>query len=115
MRILGNRSDEHETMGLANLRVVKDRQTTRNRARVAIESYNARSHERNGPWPIPVCNGTYLDVDAILARSLPEVLSEQSHTVSGKILFLGRHHSFAARQATSNREDIAVPDSPKVA
>jgi len=61
-------------MALANLRVVKNRQTTQTRVRAAIEAYNARSDERVRPWPIPVCNGSYLDVDAILARSLPEVL-----------------------------------------
>jgi hypothetical protein len=64
-------------MALVNLRVVKDRQTMQDRARAAIEAYNARSDEHINPWPIPVCNGRYLDVDGILAQSLPEVLSEQ--------------------------------------
>jgi hypothetical protein len=64
-------------MALVNLRVVKDRQTTQDRARSAIEAYNARSDERINPWPLPVCDGPYLDVDRILAQSLPGILSEQ--------------------------------------
>jgi len=63
-------------MALVNLRVVKDRQTAQDLARAAIEAYKARSDERIRGWPIPVCNGRYLDVDGILAHSLPEVLSE---------------------------------------
>jgi hypothetical protein len=73
-----------ETMALANLRVVKDRQTTQNLARGAIEAHNARFDERIRPWPIPVCNGSYLDIDAILARSLPEVFRPQLHAGSRK-------------------------------
>ena len=67
-----------ENMALANLRVVKDRQTTQNlaRAAIAIDAHHARFDERIRPWPIPVCNGRYLDVDEILARSLPNVVSE---------------------------------------
>ena len=63
-------------MALANLRVFKDRQITQNRARAAIEAYNARSDEPISPWPIPVCSGRYLDVDEVLARSLPKVVGE---------------------------------------
>lgn len=63
-------------MALVNLRVVKDRQTTQNRARAAVGDYDAKSHERIRRWPIPVCNGRYLDVDAVLARSLRKVVSE---------------------------------------
>jgi hypothetical protein len=85
-------------MALVNLRVVPDRQTVQDLARAAIEAYNARSDERISPWPIPVCNGQYLDVDGILAHSLPEVLSEQSHTVSGKVLSLRGHQPWAARR-----------------
>jgi hypothetical protein len=71
-------------MAPANLRVVKDRQTTQNLARAAIEAHNARFDERIRPWPIPVCNGRYLDVDEILARSLPNVVSEWFHALSVK-------------------------------
>jgi len=71
-------------MALANLRVVKDRQTIQTRARAAIEAYNARSDQRINPWPIPVCNGLYLDVDAILERSLPKVFWPQLHPASRK-------------------------------
>jgi hypothetical protein len=60
-------------MALANLRVDKDRQTTQKRAPTAIEAHHARSNERISPGSIPVCKGSYLDVDAILARSLPKV------------------------------------------
>ena len=71
-------------MALANLRLIKDPRTSQDRARAAIEAYNARSDERIMPWPIPVCNGSYLDVDAILAHSLPKLLSQRLHAVSRK-------------------------------
>jgi hypothetical protein len=63
-------------MSPGNLRVVKDRQIIQNRERAAIEAHNARSDERISPWPIPVCSGRYLDVDEVLARSLPKVVGE---------------------------------------
>lgn len=52
-----------------------------------------------------------LDVDAVLARSLPKAVNPQVH--SRKIRFRGRHHS--ASQATNNPKENAVLDSLKVA
>jgi hypothetical protein len=63
-------------MAPANLIVVKDRQPIQNLARAEIEAHNARPDERIKPWPIPVCTGRYLDVDEILARSLPNVVGD---------------------------------------
>jgi hypothetical protein len=63
-------------MSAAYLRVVKDAQATKDRARAAIEAHTAISHERTSPALIPVRKGRHLDVDAVLARSLPEVVSE---------------------------------------
>ena len=62
-------------MAETNLRLIKDNRTAQNRSRAVKEAYSARPDERFSPWPIPVCNGPYLDVDAILARSLPKVVS----------------------------------------
>jgi hypothetical protein len=63
-------------MATANLILIKDEQTTQNRARAATEAFTSKSDERIGPEPIPVCEGRRLDVDAVLARSLAKVVSE---------------------------------------
>lgn len=63
-------------MAPANLRLIKDEQTTQNRARAAIEAYSSKFDERIGPEPVPVCKGRRLDVDAVLARSLAKVVRE---------------------------------------
>jgi hypothetical protein len=63
-------------MSVAYLRVIKDAQTTKDRGRAAIEAHTAVSRERTGPGPIPVRKGRHLDVDAVLARSLPRMVSE---------------------------------------
>jgi hypothetical protein len=63
-------------MALVNLRVFKDRQTTQDLARADIEPYTSISDERVSPAEIPVSPRRRLDVDAVLARSLREVVSE---------------------------------------
>jgi len=63
-------------MALANLIEIEDRETNQNRARAAIEAYSVKSVELIDPRPIPISGGRHLDVDAVLARSLPEVVSE---------------------------------------
>ena len=64
-------------MATANLKLIKDEQTTQNRARAAIEAYTSKSDERIiGPGPDPVSHGRHLDVDAVLTRSLRYVVSE---------------------------------------
>ena len=68
---------QRRSMALADLREIKEeQQTTQDRARVAIEAYSVKSVERNDPRPMPVFHGRHLDVDAVLARSLPRVVSE---------------------------------------
>lgn len=63
-------------MATANLILIKDEQTTQNRARAAIERYSVKSDERVEPIPRPVSHPRHLDVDAVLARSLAKVASE---------------------------------------
>lgn len=63
-------------MATANSIVIRDGQTNQNRARAAIEIYASKSVERIDPRPIPVSHRRYLDVDAVLAGSLPKVVSE---------------------------------------
>jgi hypothetical protein len=63
-------------MSLANSREVKDEQTTQNRARAAIEAYTSKSDEGISPGSNPISHGRRLDVDAVLARSVREVVSE---------------------------------------
>jgi hypothetical protein len=64
-------------MALANLRVFKD-EATQDRALVAIETDAGKPDERISPGSIPVRKGRYLDVDGVLARSLPQVASQIS-------------------------------------
>jgi hypothetical protein len=63
-------------MALANLSDIKVERTSQNRARAAIEAYAIRSVERVDPRPMPVSHGRHLDVDAVLARSLPRVVGK---------------------------------------
>ena len=63
-------------MALVNLRVVKDRQTMQDQARPDIEPYTSKSDERINRAQIPVSPRRHLDVDAVLASSLREVVSE---------------------------------------
>lgn len=59
-------------MALNNLRVVNDERTIQNRARAAIESY-AKSIEQAAAQQISIRKGRHLDVDEVLARSLPSL------------------------------------------
>jgi hypothetical protein len=43
---------------------------------LAVQTYRAKSDERNDPHSNPVSRGRHLDVDAVLARSLPKVAGE---------------------------------------
>jgi len=63
-------------MSLANLTLRREMKV---RARAAAQ--RAKYYDPN-TWPIAVCNGSYLDVDEILARSLPEVVGTQVTRVS---------------------------------
>jgi hypothetical protein len=69
-------ANKRRSMALANSIVIKDRQTNQNRAQAAIETYSVKSVERIDPRPVPVSHGHHLDVDAVLARSLPKVVGE---------------------------------------
>ena len=64
-------------MTLINLRDVKDEQTIQDRARVAIETYNAKQDEPIDSGSDPVSQRRRLDVDAVLARSLRSVTAEE--------------------------------------
>ena len=63
-------------MSLANSRDVKDEQTTQDRARAAIQTYHAKPAERIDLGPLPLRKGRHLDVDEVLARSLPKTISQ---------------------------------------
>ena len=63
-------------MATANLRMIKDQQTTQNRVRAAIEAYTSKSDERISQGLNRVSRGRRLDVDAVLERSLPKVAGE---------------------------------------
>jgi hypothetical protein len=63
-------------MAQANLREVKDEQTTQDRARAAIQTYHAKPAEPISLGPIPFRKGRRLDVDEVLARSLPKTISQ---------------------------------------
>lgn len=56
--------------------ISKDGDTTQDRARAAIKAYNAKPGERVSPRPVPISRARPLDVDAVLARSLPKLADE---------------------------------------
>ena len=71
------RPSNRMNMALANLSVFKD-EATQDRARVAIETDAGKPNERITPGSIRLRKGRYLDVDGVLARSLPKVASQIS-------------------------------------
>jgi hypothetical protein len=64
-------------MTIINLRDVKDEPAIKDRARTTIETYEAKPDKRIGPSPSPISQRRHLDVDAVLARSLPRVAGEE--------------------------------------
>lgn len=56
--------------------IIKDGDTTQDRMRAATKAYNAKPGERVSPRPVPISRARPLDVDAVLARSLPKLVSE---------------------------------------
>jgi hypothetical protein len=73
-------------MALTNLKVIKDEQTPQARAQEAMESYNAESVEPAPARLILIRKGRRLDVDAVLARSLPSLTGEGLKSVQEKSL-----------------------------
>jgi hypothetical protein len=71
-------------MSVADSRDVKDEQTIEDPARVAIQTDYAQPDEQIGPGDDPVSLRRHLDVDAVLARSLPRVAGEESSTRPGE-------------------------------
>ena len=65
-------------MSSANLREVKDEQTTQDRARAAIRTHRAEPDEPIGTISESVSPRRRLDVDAVLRRSLPRLTAKES-------------------------------------
>jgi len=63
-------------MPVASSRDVKDEQTTREVARKSIQTYHAKPDERISLGPLALRKGRHLDLNEILARSLPKALGE---------------------------------------
>ena len=63
-------------MSLANLKEMEAEQTNQDRARAAVQIYHPKPDERNDPRFNLVPRRPHLDVDAVLARSLPKVAGE---------------------------------------
>jgi hypothetical protein len=63
-------------MTLINLREIPDEQTIQDRSRLSRQTYQAEPDERIDPSSDPVARGRRLDVDAVLARSLPRTVEE---------------------------------------
>jgi hypothetical protein len=61
-------------MVTANLSV--NEQATRNLGRPAIKGHNGKTEERTSARPTSLSRTRHLDVDAVLERSLPKVVSE---------------------------------------
>jgi hypothetical protein len=68
-------------MKAANLRIVTDTPPPKIVAQVTIEALAPGPIRGVAPAPIPARRGRHLDVDAVLARSLPKVAetSRSSH------------------------------------
>lgn len=62
-------------MSLTNSKEVESEQTNAERALAAIQTYHAKPDAGKDPHSNPVSR-RYLDVDAVLARSLPKVTGE---------------------------------------
>lgn len=60
-------------MALKNVKVIEDERTTQTRAQAAIESYNTRSDEQDNGGLTSIRKARRLDVDAVLARSIPSL------------------------------------------
>ena len=73
-------------MTLTNLRVINDEPTNQTRAQAAIESYKLKSNERAISQPLSIRKGRHLDVDEVLARSLPSLTVEGLNFGQGKML-----------------------------
>ena len=58
-------------MATANSIVIKDGYTNQNHVRSVIEAYTSKSDQQIGPGSVSQVR--HLDVDAVLARSLPKV------------------------------------------
>jgi hypothetical protein len=69
-------------MSLTNSRAVEGEQTNQDRARAAIQTYHAKPDKRSEPGFNPVSRSQRLDVDAVLARSLPRVVGEPERETS---------------------------------
>jgi hypothetical protein len=63
-------------MPLTNPTVINDEQTIQSSAQAAIASYHARCNEQTASQRISIRKGRHLDVDEVLARSLPSLTVE---------------------------------------
>jgi hypothetical protein len=63
-----------------NSKEVEAEQTNAERAVAALQTYRAKADERNDSHSNPGSRMPYLDVDAVLARSLPKVTGETERT-----------------------------------
>ncbi len=63
-------------MTLIDLRDIKAKQPTQDRARNVIQIHQATPNELIGPSPGPIARKR-LDVDAVLARSLPRLSADE--------------------------------------
>jgi hypothetical protein len=60
-------------MSVSNLRVIADEQANKNRADDAIESYEQTFDEKDVSHLVVTRKGRHLNVDEVLARSLPKL------------------------------------------
>ena len=97
-----------------HLMLIKDEHTTHDNGQGAIEDHRSKAEEGVRPTTYSGSPRQYLDVDDVLARSLPVC---QPNTVPPfrKWIFPWRRRKPTALRATGNPEEVAVPDSPKVA
>ena len=70
-------------MASTNSKTTEQQLARQERSRAAIEGYSLRLDGRSSGRQIPFRKGQHLDVDGILARSLPQTISQLSSVKPG--------------------------------
>jgi hypothetical protein len=102
-------------MATTDLNVIKDSGTTENREQAAKLAHTSKPDERVRAALYSATPGLRLDVDAVLARSLPDCHVNTLQSFQKRIFPWRRRNRLTTLRAIGNPEEVVVPDSPKVA
>lgn len=96
------------------LMLIKDEHTIQDGGQVVVGDPRPEPNERVNPATYSGSSRQYLDVDDVLARSLPACQANIDPPFRKWIFPWRRRSRLTASQATGNREEVEAPDSPKV-